>query len=73
MGLGVLDCSGALPAFWSAVLVCLDVVDFQWREEGVQFFELAEEDAEVSVDEDVGGADAAVWMPMRMQPCQTIG
>lgn len=53
MGLGVLDCSGALPAFRSAVLVCLDVVDFQWREKGVQFFELAEEDAEVSVDEDV--------------------
>lgn len=53
MGLSVLDCSRALPALWCAILVCLDVVDFNWREESVQFFELAEKNAEVSVDEDV--------------------
>lgn len=66
MGLGVLDGSGALPAFRGAVLVCFDVVDFQWWEECVQFFELAEEYAEICVDKDVGWPDAAVRMAMCM-------
>lgn len=64
-------CSGSVnPAFGSRVLIRLEVV-YSWRrKKRIEGLELAQNDIEVWVDENVGRPNCSMGMAANMQPGQ---